>query len=77
MVLGGTGSRECGIGQYLMILGQYRSVLVIVCGTGLAWNGTGSYMMVLGQYGAILVGNWWYWISIGRYWLIYTNTKSV
>ena len=66
MVLRGTGSLKGGTGQYMMVLGQYRSVLVIVCGTGLACNGTGSYMMVLGQYGAILAGTWWYWIITGR-----------
>ena len=34
-------------------------------------------MMVLGQYGAILVGTWWYWISIGLYWLVLGDTGSV
>ena len=33
--------------------------------------------MVLGKYGAILVGTWWYWISIRRYWLILGVTRSV
>ena len=28
MLLGGTGSREGCTGQYMMVLGQYRSVLV-------------------------------------------------
>ena len=28
MVLGGNGSIEGGTGQYMMVLGQYRSVLV-------------------------------------------------
>ena len=26
--------------------------------------------MVLGQYRAVLAGTWWFWVSMGRYWLI-------
>ena len=26
---------------------------------------------MLGQYEAVLVGNWWYWVSLGQYGLIY------
>ena len=33
-------------------------------------DGTGWYLVVLGQYRAELVYTWWYWNSIGRYWLI-------
>ena len=69
MVLGGTGSRECGIGQYLMILGQYRSVLVdslwywvsierywlVYDGTGSVWVNTCWYLVVLDQYMAVMV----------------------
>ena len=33
--------------------------------------------MVLGQYKAVLVGTWWYWVSIGRYWLVLDGTGSV
>ena len=25
----------------------------------------------------VLVGTWWYWVSIGRYWLIHDATGSV
>ena len=31
----------------------------------------------LGQYGAVLVGTWWYWVSMGRYWLVLGGTGSV
>ena len=34
-------------------------------------------MMVLGHYIAILVGAWWYWVSRGRYWLVFDCTGSV
>ena len=34
-------------------------------------------MVVLGQCGAVLVGTWWYWVSIGRYWLVLGGTGSV
>ena len=30
-----------------------------------------------GQYGALLVGTWWYWVSMGRYWLVLGGTGSV
>ena len=33
--------------------------------------------MVLGQHGAVLVGTWWYWVSMERYWLIHDGTGSV
>ena len=26
--------------------------------------------MELGQYEAVMVGTWWYWVSVGRYWLV-------
>ena len=69
MVLGGTGSVEGGTGWYLVVLGQYRSVLIdtwyycvtmerywlIYDGTGSAEGGTGWYLVVLGQKKAILV----------------------
>ena len=25
---------------------------------------------VLGQYGTAMVGTWWYWVSVRRYWLV-------
>ena len=33
--------------------------------------------MVLGQNGLVLVGTWWYWVSMERYWLISDSTGSV
>ena len=27
-------------------------------------------MMVLGKYRAIMADIWWYWVSMGRYWLV-------
>ena len=40
-------------------------------------GGTGCHLVVLGQYRVALVDTWWYWVSIGRYWLIYDGTRSV
>ena len=56
MVLSGTGSIEGGTGQYMMVLGQYRSVVVDTLWYWSVRRGTGSYMMILDQYGSILVG---------------------
>ena len=39
-------------------------------------GGTGWYLVVLGQYGTELVDTWWYWDSIGRYWLILGGTGT-
>ena len=33
--------------------------------------------MILGQYGALLAVTWWYFISMGRYWLVLGGTGSV
>ena len=33
-------------------------------------------LMVLGQYEAVLVGTWWYWVNMERYWLIFDGTGS-
>ena len=33
--------------------------------------------MVLGQLRAVLVGTWWYWVRIGRYWLLHGDAGSV
>ena len=68
MVLGGTGSVGGGTGWYLVVLGQYRSVLIdtwwywvnmerywlIYDGTGSAEGGTVRYLVVLGQKKAVL-----------------------
>ena len=55
MVLGGTGPVLGGNCGYLVVLGQ---------------GGAGWFVVVLGHCGAVLVGTWWYWVSIGRYWLV-------
>ena len=44
---------------------------------GLSMCGTGWYLVVLGQYRGVLVDTWWYWVSIGRYWLTLGGTGSV
>ena len=61
----------------MMMLGQFRVVLVGFGGIRSVWGGTGWYFLVLGQYGAVLVGTWWYLVSIGWYWLKYDGTGSV
>ena len=33
-------------------------------------------MMLLGQYRAVLFGTWWFWVSIGVYWLIYAGAGT-
>ena len=35
------------------------------------------YLVLLGQNRAVLVGTWWYWVSMERYWLIHDGTGSV
>ena len=37
----------------------------------------GWYSMVLGKWKVVLVGTWWYWVSMERYWLIHDGTGSV
>ena len=63
MIQNGTGSVEGCAGWYLVVLGQYRAVMVD--------------SMLLGQYRAVLAGSWRFWVSIGWYWLIYDGTRSV
>ena len=69
MIHDGTGSVYGGSGWYLVVLGQYRLVLIdtwwywvnmerywlIYNGTGSAEGGTVQYLVVLGQKNAILV----------------------
>ena len=50
---------------------------MVLGGTGPIEGGTGRYMMVLGQDRLVLVGTWWYWVSMERYWLICDGTGSV
>ena len=35
------------------------------------------YMMVLSQYRPVLAAIWWYWVSMGLYWLVLGDTGSV
>ena len=35
------------------------------------------YLVILVQYRAALVDTWWYWVSIGRCWLVLGGTGSV
>ena len=55
-------------------MGRYCLVLD---GTGSVSGVTIYYMMVLGQYRTVLDGNWWYWVSRRRYWLVFGGTVSV
>ena len=34
-------------------------------------------MMVLSQFRAVPAGSWWYWVSMGRFWLIFDGTGLV
>ena len=38
---------------------------------------TGWYLVVQGQYRAVMVGTWWNWDSMGRYWPVLGVTGSV
>ena len=56
LVLGDTGSVWGGLGWFLVVMGQCRVVLGLICdGTG---PGTIWYLVVLGQYGVALVCSW-------------------
>ena len=55
----------------MMVLGQYRAVLV---GT---WGNICWYLVVLDQYGVVMVDTWWYWVSVGRCLLVLGGTGSV
>ena len=46
---GGTGLKCAGSGWYLVVLGQYRSVLIDTCGS-ICW-----YLVALDQYKAVMV----------------------
>ena len=34
-------------------------------------------LMVMGKFGPILFGTWWYWVSLGRYFLVLGDTGPV
>ena len=50
---------------------------MVLGGTGPVLGGNCRYLVVLGQYRAVLVGLWWYWVSVGRCWLVRGGTGSV
>ena len=50
---------------------------LIYDGTGSVEGGTGWYLVVLGQCRPLLVGTWWFWVSIRRYWLVLGGTESL
>ena len=51
--------------------------MTLYVGTGSVKGGTGWYLVVLGLFRLIMVGTWWYWVSIGRCWLIHDGIGSV
>ena len=69
MIYDGAVSVQGNTGLYLMVLGQWKAVLVgtwlyrvdrrwhwlVLCDTGSVWGGTGWYLVELGHYGAELV----------------------
>ena len=75
----------------MMLLGQYRAVLVgtlwhwvsmerywlIYDGNGSEWGNTCWFLVVLDQYRAVMVDTWWYWVSGRRYPLVLGGTGSV
>ena len=40
-----------------------------------SWD-NGRYLVLLSQYKEIPVGTWWYWPSIGQYWLVRVGTET-
>ena len=46
-------------------------------GTGSVWGSTCWYLVAMDQYKAVMVDPRWYWVSIGRYWLVLGGTGSV
>ena len=74
----------------MMVLGQYRAVMVdtwwfwvSIVWYWLIYDGTGhyrAYWSVLGGSGSVEGGTcctWWYWVSEGQYGLIYDVTWSI
>ena len=74
LIFDGTESVKAGTVLYMMVLGQYRSVLVdtwwywvsierywlIYDGTGSVWVNTCWYLVELDQYIAVMVDTRWY-----------------
>ena len=88
MIYDGAGSVEGGTGWYLVVLGQYRAVLIgtwwnldtmerycpVLGGTGSVWGSIGQHLVVLDQY----IGHYWlYWVSMAQYWLVLDGPGSV
>ena len=62
---------------YLVVLGQYNLVCLVLSSTGPVQGGTGQYLVVLDQLKAVMVGTWWYWVSMGQYRLGVGGTASL
>ena len=50
---------------------------MVLGGTGSIEGSTGQNMMVLGLCMSVLVDDFWYWVSMERYWFIYYGTGTV
>ena len=50
---------------------------MVIDGARSVSDDTGWYLVVLGHCKAVLVGTWWYWTSLGRYWLVIGGIVSV
>ena len=75
----GDGSVWVSTGWYMVVLCQYRVVLVdlwwywvrkrqywlILGGTESVWDGAGWYLVVVCQYKLVRLGITWYWVRIG------------
>ena len=61
----------------MIVVGQYRSVLVDTCWYWVNMERYWLIMLVLGQWSVVPVGTLWYWVRRWRYWLIHDGTGSV
>ena len=74
MIYNGTGSVEGGIGWYLVVLGQYRAVLV---GTWWNWDSMRRYWLVLGGYGSVWGSTGSLWGGIGQCLVVLGQYRAV
>ena len=72
MVLGGTGSIEGSTGQFMMVLGQYRSVLV---DTLWYWFGIERYWLMYDGTGSVWVNTCWYLVELDQYIAVRVDTR--
>ena len=54
--------------QYIVVYFIYRQGECPRVGVPRWVSQGGWYMVILGQYRAVLLGTWWYWVSIWRFW---------